>query len=413
MILKLALFLTAISCLTLVEAQTIAISADRLIDGKSDKELLNPTIIIYNGKIIGINFENKIPDSATVISLKGYTLLPGMIDAHTHVLVDGFEFEPDLYGNTDAYRSIRATSYLQTMLMNGFTSIRDLCTEGAAYSDVDLSRAVTNGLIDGPRIFPATKGIAATGRYFPAPSEQKWQLQLPSGAQYVTGIDECTKAVREQISNGAKWIKVFVDFSPRSGFPALNLDELKAIVKEARKYSVFVAAHATTKEGIEMAINAGVRSIEHGNGVYADKFGFTDELMQRAITNNIFWVPTVLGMEERGWPSMGVMYAALNKAQAKGLKIAMGTDIGSCAWTNYQAKEVELYVTKAGFKPLDAIKSATSVAAELLNIETELGQININYRADIIAVKGNPLIDITLLQQVMFVMKDGKVYKKP
>jgi imidazolonepropionase-like amidohydrolase len=410
---KFPLFLTLVFSVTLATAQTIAITADRLIDGKSDKVLLNPTVVIYKNKIVDINFENKVPDSATVISLKGYTLLPGMIDAHTHVLADGADYEADLYGNTDAYRSIRATSYLKTMLMNGITSIRDVCTEGAAYSDVDLSRAAVEGLIESPRIFPSTRGIAATGRYTPSMSRQKWQLDLPSGAQYVTGVDECTKAVREQISSGAKWIKVFVDWSPRSGFLGLNLDELKAIVAEAKKFNVYVAAHATSKEGIEMAITAGVRSIEHGNGAQAEKFGFTDELVQRAIANNIFWVPTALGMEEFKWPSLGVMYSALKKAQAKGLKIAMGTDIGSCAWTNHQAKEIELYVTKAGFKPLDAIKSATSVCAELLNSQHELGQLKINYLADIIAVKGDPLTDISLLQHVMFVMKDGKVYKRP
>jgi imidazolonepropionase-like amidohydrolase len=302
---------------------------------------------------------------------------------------------------------------LKNLLMNGFTSIRDVGTEGAAYSDVDLSRAVNEGLIESPRIFPSTRGLAATGRYVPALSRQKPELHLPSGAQYVTGVDECIKAVREQVSHGAKWIKVFVDWSPRTGVPAFNLDELMAIVAEAKKYSVFVAAHATTREGIEMAITAGVRSIEHGNSVAKEKFGFTDELIDRAIGRNIFWVPTVLGMEERQWPSLPAMYGALKKAHAKGLKIAMGTDIGSASWTNAPAKELEFYVTKVGLKPLDAIKSATSVGAELLNSQHELGQIKVNFLADIIAVKGNPLTDITLLQQVMFVMRDGKIYKRP
>ncbi|MGZ3926515.1 MAG: amidohydrolase family protein, partial [Mucilaginibacter sp.] len=241
--------------------QTYAIIADKLIDCKNQQVLENPTVIVHKGRIVDVNYKNNIPDSAIVINLKGYTLLPGLMDVHTHILSDGGDYDKDLYNNSPSYRSLRAAKYLSMLLQRGFTTIRDVCSEGAGYADYDISRAVDSSFIAGPRVIPAGKGIAATGRYLPSARDQNWELTLPVGTQYASGHDECLRVVREQISHGLKWIKLYADWRT----PTFNYDEIKTIVDEAKKYGVNVAAHATSREGIKMAIQAGVRSIEHGD----------------------------------------------------------------------------------------------------------------------------------------------------
>ncbi|HWB24451.1 MAG TPA: amidohydrolase family protein [Chitinophagaceae bacterium] len=383
------------------QAQTYAIIADRLIDGKSNEPHSNPVVIVHNNTIAEINFSGKIPDSAIVINLQGYALLPGMMDVHTHLLADGGDYEKDLYGRSPALRSLRAAKYLQIALDNGFTTLRDVCTEGAGFSDVDLKKAIDSSFIIGPRVFPSGRGISATGNYLPFPATQNWSIELPYGTQFATGHDECVKAVRDQVTHGVSWIKLFADWF----YPTFDFDEMKAVVDEAKKYHVNVAAHATSKQGIRMAILAGARSIEHGDG-------FDDSLIQLALANHTFWVPTISVYEYFNYP-LDSTYIFLNKAYRQHLKIVLGTDIGSYPWDNNEAKELEYYVRKAGFRPMDAIKTATLNAAELLGRQDKLSQVQKNFIADIIAVKGNPLDDITLLQHVAFVMKEGKVYKQP
>jgi imidazolonepropionase-like amidohydrolase len=287
-------------------------------------------------------------------------------------------------------------------LQNGFTTLRDVCSEGAGFADVDISRAIDSGYITGPRVFAAGRGIAATNRYLPLPKNQNWELTLPSGTQFATGTDECTKAVREQVSRGVSWIKLYSDW----GTPTFNFEEIKTVVTEAKKYGVPVASHATSKQGIRMAILSGVKSIEHG-------FAFDDSLIQLALQNKVFWSPTVSVLEYHGATTVLTNhYQSLNKAYKAHLKIVCGTDIGSFPWTVNEAKELEYYVNKGGLTPIDAIKTATINAAELLGIDNKLGSIEKGFLADIIAVKGNPLEDITLLQKVAFVMKEGKIYKQ-
>jgi imidazolonepropionase-like amidohydrolase len=380
--------------------QTYAIVADRLIDGKSDQPLLNPTIIVSQGKIIDLNFNHLVPDSAILIELKGYTLLPGLMDVHTHLLGTGGDYEKDLYDYSPAYRALRAVRRLRTALNNGITTLRDVCSEGAGFADVDLARAVDSGFVEGPRIFPAGPGIAATGHYFPDAGEANWTIDLPAGAQYATGVDECVKAVREQQSRGVKWIKMFGDWLT----PTFSPEEMKAIVSEANKLGIDVAAHANTSTAIGWAITAGVRSIEHGTQ-------FNDSLIRLALAHGTFWCPTLSGPERHPRPALDSIHKYLNHAYKAHLPIVMGTD--ASGWITNETKELEYYVVKAGLTPMDAIKTATLNAARLLRVENRLGQIQKGYIADVIAVRGNPLEDITLLQHVAFVMKDGKVYKQP
>ncbi|HEV3249631.1 MAG TPA: amidohydrolase family protein [Puia sp.] len=398
---KTLLLFTGILLFHIVTAQTYAIVADRLIDGQEDHSFNNPTVIVQNSKIVDINYKNVVPDSAIVINLKGYTLLPGLMDVHTHLMANGEDYDKDLYSNSPSYRSLRAVGYLAIALQNGFTTLRDVCTEGAGFADVDLSKAVDSGFITGPRVIPSGRGIAATSMYVPSPREQNWEEVLPHGTQFASGNDECLKVVREQVRRGIKWIKLFADW----GVPTFNFDEIKTIISEAKKYHIYVAAHATTKEGIRMAILAGAKSIEHGNA-------FDDSLIQLALANQVYWSPTV-SVNVYYNDSMDSIYTYLHKAYLMKMKIVLGTDIGSFPWRINEAKELEYYVKNAGFRPIDAIKTATSNAAELLGKQQTLGKIKTNYLADIIAVKGNPLEDITLLQQVGFVMKEGKIYKQP
>lgn len=396
---KILCLLVIVIAMNNTRAQTYALVADRLIDGSSNDAKDNPVVIVYKNKIVDINFNHKIPDSATVINLKGYTILPGMMDMHTHLLADGNDYDKDLYNNTPSLRALRAVMHLNTALQNGFTTLRDVCTEGAGYADVDLRKAVDSGYITGPKIYPSGKGIAATGNYFPMPVFQNWNIELPSGTQYATGHDECVRAVREQVNHGVSWIKLFADWIN----PTFDYDEIKAVVNEAKKYNVQVAAHATSREGIKMAIQAGVASIEHGDA-------FDDSLITMAASSDTYWCPTISVMEYFNYP-LDSTYKYLNHAYKQNIKIVLGTDIGSYPWNNNEAKELEYYVKKAGLSPMDAIKTATLNPAALLKKQDKIGQIQKGFLADIIAVKGNPLDDITLLQHVSFVMKGGGVYK--
>ena len=383
-------------------SQTYALVADRLIDPKSSRVHDNPVVIVHRNKIVDVKFNGSIPDSATRIDLKGFTLLPGLMDMHTHALHGDQRYEDDLYQNSSAFRALRATRYLSMALQNGFTTIRDLGTEGAGFADVDLRRAVDSGFVAGPRIFGAGRSIAATDSYLPRPRTQNWELSLPNGTQYVSGKDECIKAAREHANRLVDWMKLYSDWAD---YPTFNLEEIQAIVTEAQKFGVPVAAHAKSRQGIQNSIIAGVRSIEHGEA-------FDDSLIQLAVRHHVFWCPTVTWEEHYGRVSPD-KYTVLNKAYKAQLKIVCGTDAGSFPWAVNQARELEYYVTKAGLSPMDAIRTATVHAAELLGKDEMLGAVEKGFLADLIAVKGNPLQDITLLQRVAFVMKDGKIYKQP
>jgi imidazolonepropionase-like amidohydrolase len=396
------LLLTSLFVFQLAFCQRYALIADKLIDCKRSRVIEHPVVIVENGKIIDVLTGKPNIDSSILIDLTGFTLLPGLMDMHTHLLSNGGDFALDLYENSSAYRSLRAVKHLGIALQNGFTTIRDLGTEGAGFSDVDISRSIDSGFIAGPRVFPAGRGIAATSSYIPRPRRQNWELDLPAATQYVSGIAECLKAVREQENRNVKWIKLFADL----GYdPTFSREELQAIIEDAKRWPIPVAVHAKSKEGIRNSIIYGARSIEHGDL-------FDDSLIKLAIKHKVYWCPT-LSWEIFYDKVVPEKYEILNNAYKQGLKIVCGSDIGGYPWAVKQAKELEYYVKKVGMTNIDAIKTATVNAAELLGMSNELGSVEKNYIADIIAVRGDPSVSIEALQQVVFVMKQGRIYKTP
>ncbi len=415
----------ALSGANWADAQTYAIKAGRLIDGVNNSVLQNQIILIQGNKISAIGNDLTFADSTTVIDLSNHTVLPGFIDAHTHILLQGDitseEYEEQIYKESIPYRTIRATAAVRAALWNGFTAMRDVETEGAMYADVDVKKAIERGVIPGPRLWVSTRALSITGRY--GPTGYAWELDLPKGVQIVDGADECRKAVREQVANGADWIKFYADsryfidqdggLSSKTNF---TKEEITAIVDEAHRLGVKVAAHAIGRNGIKMALDAGVESIEHGDG-------FDDALIAQAKAQGVFWCPTMMvteyvapGRAAAGseiWLKMlPMLYKAVNKGYKAGMKVVLGTDAGGFPWTMNQTQEFQLFVEKAGFAPMDAIRAGTSVAAELLDQSDQIGHLAPGKLADIVAAPGDPLQDITVLQKVSFVMKDGKIFRQ-
>ncbi|MBI4428625.1 MAG: amidohydrolase family protein [Ignavibacteriales bacterium] len=407
------------------QSSQIVIKCGKLIDGKSERVAENFTILIEGNKIKEVGANVKAPSAATVIDLSDATVLPGLIDAHTHVLLQGDitseDYDKQLLKESTPYRTLRAAKSCKTALMSGFTTIRDLETEGAMYADVDLKKAINNGVVEGPRMFVATRAISTTGRYGLSNSVYSWELRMPKGVQEITGADDARRAVREQVSYGADWIKIYADgsyYKTTDGIwhsiPNFSKEEITAIGEQTRMLRKKLSAHAVTRDGILYAIEAGARSIEHGSGM-------DDECIKVMAQKGIFWCPTIYvevwvaeGRAREGSPAFKMMLEELperfNKALKAGVKIAFGTDVGGFDWTENQAKEFS-YMVKWGMTPLQAIKSATTVAAELLDMKGQLGEISPGAFADIVAVKDDPLKDISALERVGFVMKDGTVYK--
>lgn len=400
----------------------VIITARQVIDGVSDTPRQGVAILVEGERISAIaplaELLARAP-GARRIDLGAATVLPGLIDAHTHVLLQGDitaeEYDDQLLKESIPYRAIRATAAARTALMNGFTSIRDLETEGAMYADVDLKTAIARGIVPGPRMFVSTRAMAPTGMY--PLSGYSWELKVPEGVQIVDGPDAVRRAVREQVKYGADWIKFYADRRYYIGedgrlrsWVNFTDEEAKALVDEAHRLGRKVAAHAMGWDGIDAALRAGVNTIEHGDGL-------TDDLIDRMVKQNVFWCPTIyVGVyvaPGRGgiWPKMAELERiAFGKALRKGARIAYGTDAGGYAWTDNQAKELG-YMVQYGMTPMQAIRSATSVAAQLLGEQGSLGSLEAGRLADIIAVDADPLHDVHALEQVKFVMKAGQVYK--
>jgi len=347
------------------------------------------------------------------------------MDTHTHILLQGditaADYDEQLLKQSPEYRTILATVNARRALEYGFTSIRDLETEGAGYADADIKKAINNGIIPGPRMQVATRALNVTGAY-PLQGYAP-DVPVPHGVQIVDGADNARQAVREQISHGADWIKVYSDRSYRvredgvlDDIPTFTLDELRAIVDEAHRERHKVASHAMALYGVHNSVEAGVDSIEHGNYI-------TDADLKTMAARGIFYVPTIYvgeyvaqGRAAAGAPVWVKMIAihedTFRRAMQAGVKIAFGTDVGGFDWKINPAKEFSSMV-KFGMTPAQAIRAATSTAAELLGTQSELGTIEVGKLADIVAVPGDPLADVSLMEKVDFVMKGGVVYKKP
>jgi imidazolonepropionase-like amidohydrolase len=398
----------------------IAVRAGWLIDGKSDRAIENALIVIEGDKIVSVTQGGAAPAGVEVIDLSKATVLPGFIDAHTHVLLNGDitaeDYDKQLLKWSIPYRAILAARNAQIALSHGFTTLRDLETEGAMYADVDVKNAIANGEIEGPRMQTATRAMTPTGMY--PLLGYSWELDVPKGVQYVDGVDECRKAVREQVMNGADLIKYYSDhgyfYGPDGVLHShVNFtdEEAQAIVVEAHRLGRKVAAHAIGNDGIAAALRAGVDSIEHGDGLSAAQ-------MEEMARRGIYWVPTiavgayVANGRQGNWPKMvETEKAAFQVALTKGVKIVFGTDAGGFDWKALnEAKEFEYYVNY-GMTPMQAIRTATVTASELLGWQDRIGTVEAGKFADLVAVSGDPLKDITELQRVKFVMKGGVVVK--
>lgn len=427
------IFVVITACLVLLTnsvAQTKApvtlIKAGRLIDVRAGRVLENQGILIEGERIRSVGpiaeVQRNAPSNARLIDLSHATVLPGLADCHTHILLQGditaADYDEQLLKESIPYRTIRATVAARIALMNGFTVMRDLETEGAMYADVDVKQAINRGVVPGPRMFVATRAFSATGMY---PLQgYSWELKMPEGVQIVDGPDNIRRAVREQVKYGADWIKFYADrrYFVKDGalhsWVNFTDEEMKAMVDEAHRLGRRVAAHAMGWEGIDASLRAGADSIEHG-------YGLDEGLMDRMVKQGVYWCPTIYvgayvaeGRAAAGapiWLTMRDLEAkAFPLAVRRGVKIAYGTDAGGYAWTENQAKELS-YMVRYGMSPMQAIQSATVVAADLLERASDFGAIEPGKYADIIAVAGDPLGNISELERVRFVMKGGEVYR--
>ncbi len=407
-----------------VNAQkSILIKCGKLLDTKTGTVLENQFVLIKGNKVISVGSNATNADST--IDLLDYFVLPGLIDCHTHVLLQGDitqeDYDVQVLKESIPYRTIRGIKAAERALLNGFTTIRDLGTEGAAYADVDIKKAINNSIITGPRMFVATLAINTTGHYPIKASEYAWELKMPKGVQEITGADEARRAVREQLEHGADWIKIYTDRGyikqPDGSYRALSNftdAEINAIGNETIRSRKNFAAHAMTRDGIIDAVNAGARSIEHG-------LGMDEESMKLMAAKGVFWCPTLFvndyvaeGRAKLGSP-INLQFSksipeTFKKAIKAGVKIAYGTDIGGYDWSLPQANDFTYFV-KWGLTPIQAIQTATITAAELLGQEGKIGEIKVGSFADIIAIKKDPTSNIEVLQNIDWVMKDGQVIK--
>ncbi|HLN79960.1 MAG TPA: amidohydrolase family protein [Thermoanaerobaculia bacterium] len=403
----------------------VAVKAARLLDVKSGRYVERPVVVVKSGVVESVG--TQVPPGARVIDLGDRTLLPGLIDAHTHILLQGdatqAEYEEQILKEYPAHRVARAIRALKIALEHGFTGMRDVETEGASYDDVALRDAVNEGVIPGPRLQVVGPALSTTGTYPILHFRPDWKF--PTGVQLCDGADGCRKAVREQLSYGTDWVKVYANTggirTTADGYiespPNWTKEELAAVVSEAHSRGAKVAAHATSDTGARMAVDAGVDSIEHGTSIRPE---LAREMARRGIFLSPTLTVTAYVAEPRAREGRPI-WAEIPKSQARsfencrkaGVKIAFGTDAGGFPWTELnQAQEFE-HEVRLGMSPLEAIRSATTVAAELLGTSGRAGAVEAGAWADLVAVAGDPLKDVSVLSRIDFVMKNGEVVRAP
>jgi len=397
------------------DAEVTVLKPARVFDGETMQE--GWAVRVRGGRIdtagpaAGIDAAN-----AKVIELPGTTLMPGMVEGHSHILLHPYNETPwnDQVAHEGlALRAARAVNHLRATLMAGFTTVRDLGTEGAGYADVELKQAVMQGIIPGPRILASTRAIVATGSYAPKGYAAEWRV--PQGAEEADGVDSLIRVVRDQIGHGADWIKLYGDYrwGPAPGaHPTFSLEEMKLAVETAHSAGVPVAVHTATPEGMRRATLAGVDTIEHGDQG-------TPEVFKLMVEHNVVLCPTLAAgdatAQYAGWRKgeqpepAGIQRkrATFKLALDAGVTILSGSDVGVFAHGE-NAREIELMVNY-GMPSIDALKSATSIAGKVLHMD--IGVVKQGMLADLIAVDGDPVKDISVLRKVKFVMKNGVVYK--
>jgi imidazolonepropionase-like amidohydrolase len=406
-------------------ASLTVIRAGTLIDGSNDAPRKNQLVFVRGEHIERVTDGSApIPPSAKVIDLSGATVLPGLIDSHTHIFLWGEEpakggYDVNILKAGIALRAARATFATRRALEQGFTTLRDLETEGAGYGDVEIKQAIEEGTIPGPRLFCATRAISTTGGY--NLEDYAPELDMPKGAQLVDGPVEARKAARQQLEHGADWIKVYMthrSWVDKEGKlvsqPTLTVEELKAVVDETHGWGKKVACHAYNGIGLQRALDGGCDSIEHGLEI-------TDLQIAQMKQQGTWYCPTLApyygdwaaadtpgGKRDRA--RAAVHEISFRKALAAHLKIVYGTDMGGIPWTEPIAQEFGRMVS-LGMTPMDAIQSATVRASEMLEMKGEIGVVAAGAYADIVAVSGDPLKDVGELEHVRFVMHNGNVFK--
>ena len=400
----------------------LAVRSARILDVKSGRYIAQPVVVIVGDRIESVG--DTVPAGLRVIDLGDRVLLPGLIDAHTHILIQGDategQYEEQILKEYPAHRVARAVRALKIALEHGFTTMRDLETEGAGYDDVALRDAVNEGVIPGPRLQVAGPALSTTGTYAIQHFRPDWKF--PTGVMVCDGADGCRKAVREQISYGTDWVKIYANTGRQRPTADGYIDsrgnwtkeEIEAVVSEAHGRGRKVAAHATSDTGVRIAVAAGVDSIEHGDSI-------RPEIAQEMASKGIFFCPTQTVLyyfaDINKYPILDevkkVAAKSLANCRKAGVKIAFGTDAGGYPWTEVnQAKEFE-HEVRLGMSPIEAIRSATRVAAELLGLSGQVGPIEKGSYADLVAVSGDPLQDVSVLSKIEFVMKGGDVIKAP
>ncbi len=399
-------------------APPLVVTCGRLLDPRTKRVVSGARVAFDGGKVVAAAVAG-----AEALDLSAYTCLPGLIDAHTHLLLQGdataVEYDEQVLMESNPYRALRAAAAARISLDHGFTTVRDLGTEGAGFADVDLKRAFDKGILDGPRVFTSGPAMSVTGGY--PLTGYSWERNMPDGVLKCDGADDCRKAVRFQVEKGVDWIKVYADRSyyrtPDGGWaatPNFTPEEMKAIVDEAHRLRRRAAAHSMTPTGHHIALGAGIDSIEHGDAL-------DDESIRLMVEKKVPYCPTITvadfvkGPRSKTNPIWNELWESsersFRKAYAAGVPIAFGTDAGGFDWDKRNQAEEFGFMVAWGMSPWDAIRSATVVAAELLRESGRLGCLDAGCAADLVAVKGDPLADVKALLDVKAVVVRGKVVK--